>query len=131
MSVVQKPLYLEIIRESLQELTDVEYQRRVWVKGSATEVSSMDEAVAGLFNDSCLDIALKKNAVTFSPEIDKELRELRKLLQSSLDAQQVRGTAEVIESIEWKDVCDRAARILRAIISNYTPSSTTNFATQL
>ncbi len=115
MSIVQKPLYLEIINDALQELSDIEYQRRVWIKGSESEMSSMDEAVAALFNDSCLDIAIEKNAVVFSPEIDRELRELRKLLQSSLYAQQIHGTAKVIKSSEWKDVRNRAARILEEI----------------
>jgi len=115
MSMAQKAVNLEIVRSALQELANVEYQWRVWVKGSATEMSSMNEATAALFNDSNLDIALEKNAVIFSPAVDTELRELRALLQSSQLAERKHGTAKVIASVEWKDVCDRAARILGSI----------------
>lgn len=42
----------DIVVSALRELSDELYQRRVWVVGSATEVSSLNEAASALFNDS-------------------------------------------------------------------------------
>lgn len=112
-----KPVNREIIESALRELADAEYQQRVWVAGSLTEVSSMNEATAALFNDSGLDEALERNLVTFSPEIDAELRELRGMLRLSLDDQSARGTPAVIVSSDWRDVRHMAAGILGSLTS--------------
>lgn len=116
MSMIKIPIYLEIIKGALKELSDIEYQRRLWIKGNDTEMSSLDEAAAALFDDSCLDIAFEKDVIVFSPEIDGQLKELRKLLQSSLSAQQKRGTAAVLNSDDWKNVCNQAGSILGSIV---------------
>lgn len=118
MNTMQKPVNLEIVKETLRELSDLEYQNRVWVKGSESEMSSMNEAAAALFSDSGLDIALEKNSVTFSKEIDNELREIRALLQSNLTAQLTHRTDELIGSAEWRKVCDRAAKVLAELAGN-------------
>lgn len=104
-----------IIRSALHELADADYQQRVWVTGSATEVSSMNEAAAALFNDSGLDEALETNSVTFSLGIDAELREFRGKLRSFLHAQDRRGTLAVITSPDWSDLREKAGRILDSL----------------
>lgn len=115
MSRASKPVIESIIRGALRELADADYQQRVWVTGSATEVSSMNEAAAALFNDSGLDEALERNNVTFSPSVDTELRELRGMLHSCLSAQARRGTVAVITSPDWSGLRNKAARILDSL----------------
>lgn len=78
-------------------------------------MSSMNEAAAALFNDSGLDEALEKNDVTFTREADAELRGLRIMLRASLADQDVRGTAAVIESVDWGKIRDRATHVLELL----------------
>jgi hypothetical protein len=117
MNAASKTVVIDIVMSALRELSDVEYQRRVWLGGSNTEISSMNEATAALYNDSGLDEALEKNQVTFSAEIDAELRQLRTSLQSNLAGQVMRGTGLVIASPEWKVVASAASRILTQMSS--------------
>jgi hypothetical protein len=104
-----------ILESALRELADDGYQRRVWLGHSKTEVSSMGEATAALFNDSSLDQPLEKQQIVFSPDIDNELRKLRNELSRFQTAEQRIGTAAVLDSAEWKDIQIMAGRILSEI----------------
>jgi hypothetical protein len=115
MSRASKPVVVEIVVSALRELADETYQRRVWVEGSKTEVSSMNEATAALFNDSGLDEAIEKNQVTFSQEVDADLKRLRAMLRLSLDTQLDRGTEAVIGSPEWEIVRQLAGQLVEKI----------------
>lgn len=115
MSRALKPVLVEIVVSALRELADESYQRRVWVEGSKTEVSSMNEAAAALFNDSGLGEAIESSQVTFSQEIDADLRRLRGMLRRSLDTQVDRGTEVVIGSPEWKVVRHLAGQLVEKI----------------
>jgi hypothetical protein len=115
MSSAQKRIIEDIALSGLRELADAAYQERVWVKGSATEVSSLNEAVATLFDDSGLDVALEKNVVTFTPEIDAELRDLRSMLRACLNRQSRQTAEDLINSSEWNLVRERAKRLLAKV----------------
>ena len=65
-----KGVVTELIERALRELSDAEFQRRVWLGGGVSEMSSMSEAAEALFSDSGLGQALEKNGETFSREID-------------------------------------------------------------
>jgi hypothetical protein len=60
----------------LRELADETYQQRVWTGQSPAEMSSLTEAVCGLFDDSGLGDALDKGGPVFTDEIDGLFREL-------------------------------------------------------
>ncbi|MEJ1414894.1 MAG: hypothetical protein RPU90_15220 [Candidatus Sedimenticola sp. (ex Thyasira tokunagai)] len=90
-----------LILECLQELGDLIYQRRVWVNGVENEVSGLEDTVAALFDDSALDIALKRNEETFSFEIDAKFRKLSNMIDM---LNRDRLTAEIIETEEWGEV---------------------------
>lgn len=111
----EKTVSAEIIESALRELSDANYQRRVWLGGGVSEMSSMTEATAALFDDSGLDQALEKNPVTFSPEIDNDLRKLRTCLRSCLQAESARGTASAISSADWQAVRDMAGSLLAVL----------------
>ncbi|WP_421694495.1 hypothetical protein [Aestuariivirga sp.] len=104
-----------ILESSLLELADDAFQRRVWLGYSKTEMSSMTEATAGLFDDSNLDWALEKQQVVFSPDIDNELRKLGKKLSRSLTLEEKVGLEAVLDSAEWKEIQNTAGRILSEI----------------
>jgi hypothetical protein len=46
MNPAQKPVLVHIVESALREQTDEPYQRRVWLDGSPTEISNMNEATA-------------------------------------------------------------------------------------
>lgn len=73
-------VYTETVRDALAELSDAEYQRRVWMgRGAANEMSSFDESVERLFGDSGLSIALDRGGV-YGSHVDDELRRLHALV---------------------------------------------------
>lgn len=68
-----------MIIDALKELSDEAYQRRVWCGAGGQEMSSFDEAICGLFDDSGLGSALEtsKPKPIFSFNVDESLRRLR------------------------------------------------------
>jgi len=106
-----KSVNVEIILDALDELSDVVYQQRVWISGSSTEVSSMNEAVAALFNDSGLDALLNRDLIAFSANIDGELKDLRTALSAMLNRQMHDETEKIVESDEWRLICKKAATL--------------------
>jgi hypothetical protein len=108
-------IILPILDDALRELADEAVQRHVWLGHSKTEVSSMSETTAALFDDSGLDPLLDEKQVVFSPEIDNELRQLRKKLRRCLTAEEEVGTEAVLDSPQWKEIQSMASRILSAI----------------
>jgi hypothetical protein len=104
-----------LIEIALLELADDALQQHVWLGHSKTEVSSMTETIAALFDDSSLDRALEKQQVVFSADIDNELRQLDKRLSRSLKAEEKVGTAAVLDSAEWKEIQIMAGHILSEI----------------
>jgi hypothetical protein len=65
---------------SLRELSDVDYQRRVWILAAGPEMSSFSEAVCELFDDSGLGRALEGQSLVFGAEADHTLRTLDKAI---------------------------------------------------
>jgi hypothetical protein len=74
----------DLIRECLRELSDKNYQERVWTASSGPEISSLTEAVCQLFNDSALDLIIDKGPV-FGDPVDAMLKKLRLLLKDVPD----------------------------------------------
>jgi hypothetical protein len=68
-------------------LADYDYQKRVWLCGSGPEMSSLTEAVCGLFDDSGLGDALDKGQSVYSVEVDTLLRRILNMT-SALDPDQ-------------------------------------------
>lgn len=121
MTAGRRIVYRDILESALEELSDIHYQRRIWLRGDANEVSTMSEAVAALFNDSGLDTALAGIGPVFTAEVDAMLRDLRLRLRASLERERVFGTSVVIESSAWCSVMDEAAEVLRALKEGGSP----------
>ena len=77
-------VYTETVRDALLELSDAEYQRRVWTgQGTATEMSSFDETIERLFDDSGLAGALERGDDVYGSKTDSDLRKLEGLVRVS------------------------------------------------
>jgi hypothetical protein len=104
---------IDHVRSGLDELSDLDYQSRVWTgREPAGEMSSFEESVATLFDDSGLGWALDKDEPVFGQQIDAELRELRAALVK-IDSR--RSPDDVIDDPRMPVVREQAAAILRAI----------------
>src|SRR4051812_23244282 len=69
------------VRSALEELSDADYQRRVWTgRDPRGEMASFEECVAELFDDSSLNLRFEKGEVVFTPDIDRRLLSLGNLL---------------------------------------------------
>ncbi len=56
-------IYVSNLIECLKELSDAEFQRRVWVEGSGPEVSSLEELVSQLFDDTGLGDSIESETI--------------------------------------------------------------------
>jgi hypothetical protein len=74
-------VYTNVVLDALSELADAAYQERVWAGHSPTEMSSFDECVERLFDDSGLATAMDQGTV-YGDETDGLLRELSTLVGS-------------------------------------------------
>lgn len=72
---------LEIIHDSLKELSDADYQTTFWLGGAAGEQSSFTEAICRLFDDAGLARAADSGELdrTFSRELSIKVGQLRAL----------------------------------------------------
>jgi hypothetical protein len=104
---------IDHVREALDELSDHEYQARVWTgRGADDEMSSFVECIARLYDDSGLERALDADEPVFGSPIDDELRRLGDLVRK-VDVTQ--SPDELIDHPRMQLVRDRAAAIIRAI----------------
>ena len=69
------------IKDSLKELADKSYQGASLDGFGAGVMSTPDEVVCRLFNDSGLDIAYNKGRAVYGEEIDDKLKELGSLVE--------------------------------------------------
>ncbi|MGY5615385.1 SCO4402 family protein [Vibrio brasiliensis] len=102
----------QLIIDCLNELSDTNYQQRVWIVGSTDEVSGFNDVVAALFDDSLLEDALLKNKVTFTTEADNKLRTLGKLIASQPDNI---TTNALVSQPKWKDIVKLSGDIYNLI----------------
>jgi hypothetical protein len=69
-------MYDHLVLSALAELSDEEYQRRVWNSVDGPEVSSFTESVERLWDDSGLSADLESEHGAYGHLIDQRLREL-------------------------------------------------------
>jgi hypothetical protein len=106
------------ILEALRDLADRDFQHRVWIEGSATEVSSLNEVFSALFDDSGLRDALSRGQLVFSAELDEELSAFERRLKPiahRLYSLPLSELAKEIEGTEWSAMRAEASRLLQKI----------------
>jgi hypothetical protein len=102
---------LPVIRECLHELNDRVEQVRLWLS-TGGEVSSFDEAVAGLFDDSGLSHELERGTTGLGAPAEQALRALDDALRRVHSS----GPVDVlIDSPEMDEVRRRASAALALV----------------
>lgn len=97
----------------LNELADEYFQRKVWLASTGPEISSFDEAICGLFDDTGLGHLLEKQEhPVFSTEIDESLRKLDRLVTDASRMFQSMSPASVIEHPKMQEIRCAAAKAL-------------------
>ena len=105
------PVSKDQVVSGLRELADIDYQRRVWLAlDPRGEMSSFEEAVETVFDDSGLGPELEAMRSTFGTFIDAQLAALDRLLHL-VDAR--RSVEDVIDDPIMARVRAQAAAILR------------------
>jgi hypothetical protein len=89
------------IVDCLRELSDINYQKRVWLASTGPEISSYTEAVCQLFDDSGLGVELEKHDVIFSEDIDNKLRVLHTKLAEIDDS---KAPFDIINEPKMKNI---------------------------
>ncbi len=106
-------LGIELIFDCLEELSDEDCQRRLWLSdGLSGEVSSFAEAYERLFGDSGLGDALEKGVPQLPGELVRRLSSLRKNLDRVDDN---RRPQEIIDDPAMIPVRADAAIILQLL----------------
>jgi hypothetical protein len=106
------------VRSALRELSDARYQSRVWTgKDPGGAMSSLDECVAELFDDSGLDSALDAGQIVFNPKIDQQLKALGDLLVKLAD------TTDPLELLShpWLQIVRRRSAVIAREIDELPP----------
>lgn len=112
--ILTKIIY-EQIESCLKELSDVEFQKRVWLRGEGPENSSYTEAVCQLFDDTGIGDELcekQQNRYVLSKDIDPVLRELSDHLDLIGDRMDV---SEILCHPRWTKVCECASHALELL----------------
>jgi hypothetical protein len=106
------------IVDRLRELSDLDYQRRVWAHGSTDEMSSYDEAICGLFDDTGLARSLDGPLAqcVFRVDIDFQLRKLAKLTSEFSDVESMMSPIEAIDHPQMQEIRAKAAMILSELL---------------
>jgi hypothetical protein len=102
------------VDEALAELSDVEYQRRVWLHPTPELVGSLTEAWEQLFDDSGLRWTLDREPATLDDSFVSLVRRLHRHLQQ-VDPSGAAG--EMIESEAMAQVRSAARRTRDALRS--------------
>lgn len=103
----------ELVEDALRELADASYQRKLWLAADGPEVSSLEECISRLWNDSGLGLALDgSQPVVYSSEIDDHLRELRRVL-SRIDP--LRPPETILEDPSLHHAQSAASKLLQDI----------------
>ena len=104
---------IDRVVECLNELADEDFQKRVWLASSGPEISSFDEAICRLFDDTGLGRLLEKQSPqVLSSEIDESLRELDKLVIRASQLFHAMPPASMIEQPQMREIRCAAAKVL-------------------
>ncbi|MDL2321861.1 hypothetical protein LJC47_05895 [Desulfosarcina sp. OttesenSCG-928-B08] len=97
----------------LKELSDVEYQKKIWVRGEGPDVSSYTEAICGLFDDTGIGDQLdniKSYGIVISAALDPILQKISDLVDSIGGME---TDADVLAHPKWPRVVALASQALK------------------
>lgn len=102
------------IKSCLEELSDIEFQKRIWLHGEGPEVSSYVEVVCQLFDDTGIGDIINEpeEGVVVSEALDPILRELSDIFDS-LDYKI--GTERILNHPKWLRVIEIASQAVKIL----------------
>jgi hypothetical protein len=71
----------DLVDDALREFADEASQTALWTASGGPEVSSFDECLCRLFDDSGLGDELERGNVLYAPDVDRQLEDLRRVLK--------------------------------------------------
>jgi hypothetical protein len=104
-------IQLETLRVCLRELSDVEWQRRVWLAATGPEVSSFEELICQLFDDTGLSDAIDSGRCP-AQLTEKSFLEFQRLGRAVRRVDQTAAPADLLEDPRLIEVRARAASVL-------------------
>lgn len=120
---MKNKIYKRILLDSLSELSEIEYQRRVWLNRNnfSGDVSSFIEAANNFLGDSLVKITLNQNEILFDKKTTKVLQELSDVIDA---VDEYRPEEEIINDPLMQIVREKAAKALALIqASDYAEST--------
>jgi hypothetical protein len=112
----------DLVEDALRELADEERQRTLWLSTGEPEVSSFEESLSRLWDDSGLGTAMEKPGVVYNSEIDELLRRLDETLAQVNTSQPVSGLLVDPHLAEARVMARRLLQELRRFGYNSTSS---------
>ena len=110
MNINRKQILTSVL-ETIEGISDKEYQKRVWIQGKGPEVDDFDETCCNFFGDGD---PLLKNYKDFG--ISKSQYLLLKKFRDRLRvfAENNNFPEEFIDAPEWKKIAEMAKEVLKA-----------------
>ena len=103
-----------MVVDCLRDLSDPDFQNRVWIRGEGPEVSSFVETVCELFDDSGLGTALEKGTCVYDEDIDSKLNKLSEMLDD-IDTQE--DIKRVVTSKKWTRIIKLSGELRTMILT--------------
>lgn len=96
----------ENISEILAEFSNLEFQQSVWLHGDGSEVSSLDEAMCGLFDDNDFEGFLKLSEVSSNQNLSSALNGIYLALDAITDVvmSDKKMNESFLKSPLWKNI---------------------------
>jgi hypothetical protein len=112
--------------ESLKELSDRNYQERIWTNKDNPEglVASFTEAAILLWDDALVKHALEENAIIYDKEVTQALQKLWDAIEV---VDEFRSTEEIINDPLMQKVRDKASEVLALIEASDKSENTVTF----
>ena len=106
---------MKFLLEIINDLTDKEYQKRIWIRGEGPEVDSFDDAVCNFFDTADHVVQNHKDYKLTNEQyqILKKFRDRYDLFCDDNDFPE-----EFIDSPEWAEIIAHAKEVLKAFDYN-------------
>ena len=109
------PTILKGLLGVIWEISDVDFQYRIWIEGSGPEVSSFTEAICGFFDDfNAKELVDHPKAYSLSPLQHLKLSELYNALRAYSDDTPGILDIEVVQDPQWYTIRNLAKETLLA-----------------
>lgn len=106
-------IWIKNIYSIIKEISDKEFQERVWIKGLGPEVSSYTETMSRLYDDFKFDFFLESN-LGFSVLLRNQLKDLNTKLNNYVDKD---SDKEILEDQNWLEITECAKKIVSMFLS--------------